>query len=203
MTSLLLGSYRPGTSLPHRLGAGTKLAAVFVIGAIVMVVRGPSSALGFLVAAVLLVVWVGAGMRTTLKALRGILVIALALGVWQVWQHGWARAIESVADLVALVLVATVLTVTTPIDEMLDAIVRGLRPFRRVGVNPEAVALAFSLMLRSVPLTIDLANQSRDAARARGLERSPRARLTPVAIRVVAHAQATGDALHARGIGDD
>ena len=55
----------------------------------------------------------------------------------------------------------------------------------------------------AVPMTLDLANQSRDAARARGLERSPRARLTPVAIRVVAHARATGDALHARGIGDD
>ena len=53
-------------------------------------------------------------------------------------------------------------------------------------------------------LLIDLVRgATRDAARARGLERNPRAYLTPLVIRVVAHARATGDALHARGIGDD
>ena len=70
-------------------------------------------------------------------------------------------------------------------------------------VDPEAVALAFSLTLRAIPTTIAIADETRDAAVARGLERSPRARLTPLVIRVVAHARATGEALQARGIGDD
>ena len=65
------------------------------------------------------------------------------------------------------------------------------------------VALAFSLMIRSIPLILELAAETRDAARARGLERSPRAYLTPLVLRVVAHARATGDALHARGLGDE
>ena len=41
--------------------------------------------------------------------------------------------------------------------------------------------------------------ETRDAARARGLERNPRAVLIPAAVRMVAHARATGDALAARG----
>ena len=69
--------------------------------------------------------------------------------------------------------------------------------------DADAVALAFSLMIRAIPTTIAIADETRDAAVARGLERSPRARLTPLVIRVVAHARATGDALQARGIGDD
>ena len=40
------------------------------------------------------------------------------------------------------------------------------------------------------------------AARARGLERSPRALVVPIALRTVARAQTTGEALHARGILD-
>ena len=88
-------------------------------------------------------------------------------------------------------------------DELLDAIVRGLGPFRRLGVNPEKVALAFSLMLGAIPAIFQIFHETREAAKARGLERSPRANLSPMAIRVVAHGLDTGAALHARGIGDD
>ena len=89
-------------------------------------------------------------------------------------------------------LLATAVTVTTPTDEMVDVITRALRPFRRLGVNPDAVALAFSMMLRAIPATAEIADETRQAARARGLERSPRARLTPLVIRVVARARMTG-----------
>ena len=172
------------------------------MAAVVVVLRGPVSAVAAVRGA-------GAGWRardgpcTTWSALRGILLVALALGAWQTWQRGWPRAVEAVGDLVALVLLATVLTVTTPVDEVLDAITRALRPLRRLGVRTDAVALAFALAIRALPTTVALADETRDAARARGLERDPRARLTPFVVRVVAHARATGEALHARGLGDD
>lgn len=203
MRGQLLGDHRPGTTWLHRLPAGAKLLGLLVIGVVVVVVRGPASAMVFLAIALALVAWSGMGVRLALAALRGILLVAALLAAWQAWQNGWARAVEAVGDLLALVLLATVLTVTTPVDEVLDVITRLLRPLRRVGVNPEAVALAFSLAIRAIPTTIAIADETRDAAVARGLERDPRARLTPLVIRVVAHARATGDALRARGIGDD
>ena len=58
-------------------------------------------------------------------------------------------------------------------------------------------------MLRSVPALLTTATEVRDAARARGLDRSPRALLVPTAVRTVARARATGEALAARGIGDE
>jgi biotin transport system permease protein len=58
-------------------------------------------------------------------------------------------------------------------------------------------------MLTALPAIFEIAHETREAAKARGLERSPRASLSPMAIRVVAHAYDTGAALHARGIGDD
>ncbi len=199
----LLGAYRPGTTFWHRRTAGAKLIAVFAVGILVVAVHGPLSSIVFVAGALGLIRWSGAGLRLLLGTLRGLLLVLVLLAIYQSWQHGWPRAVETVGDLMALVLVATVLTVTTPVDEMLDTIARALRPFRRVGVNPDAVALGFSLMIRAIPTTIEIADETRDAAVARGLQRSVRARLTPLVIRVVAHARATGDALHARGIGDD
>ena len=202
MSAELLGLHQPGTTVLHRLPAAAKLLGLMVLGIVVVVVRGPLSALAFLGAGGVLLAWSGARLGLTLRAMRWLLVTAAILGAWTVWQNGWPRAVEVVGDLVALILLATTLTVTTPVDEVMDAVAHGLRPLRRVGVDPEAVALAFSLMLRAIPSTITLAEESRDAAVARGLERSPRARLIPFVVRVVARARDTGDALHARGIGD-
>ncbi|GAA2147428.1 hypothetical protein GCM10009844_24550 [Nocardioides koreensis] len=198
----MLGLHRPGSTLLHRAPAGAKLLGLLVAGVLTLVLRGPISSVVVLACAALLVAWSGAGVRITLRALRGILLMAAALGAYQLWQQGWPRALESVGDLLALVLLATVLTVTTPVDEVLDTVTRALRPLGRLGVDADGVALAFALTIRAIPTTIGIANETRDAALARGLQRDPRARLTPLVIRVVAHARATGDALHARGIDD-
>lgn len=203
MSTQLLGLHRPGTTWLHRLPAGAKLLGLVLASLVVVGVRGPAPALAFLAIAVVLLGWSGARWGLTLRAMRWLLLSATILGAWTVWQSGWPRAVEVVGDLLALILLATTLTVTTPVDEVMDAVARGLRPLRRVGVDPEAVALAFSLMLRAIPSTILLAEEARDAALARGLERSPRARLIPLVVRVVARARDTGDALHARGVGDD
>ena len=198
-----LGSYVPGTTWLHRLPAGTKLLGLVLASVVVVVLRGPVSGLAALGVALTLVAWSGMGLRLTLRTLRGFLVVAAALAAYHLWQGDWRRAVEQVSDLLALILLATVMTATTPVDEVLDVITRALGPFRRFGVNPTRVALAFSLVLRSIPVLLTLAAETRDAARARGLERSPRAWLTPLVIRSVAHARETGDALHARGLGDD
>lgn len=197
----LLGLHQPGDTLLHRAPAGVKLLGLVVASLLVMTVRGPWTGVAFLLGAVAVAAWAGAG-RATLRGMRLLLLMATVLVAYTSWQRGWERGVEVGADLLALVLLATVVTLTTPLDVLLDAVTRGLRPLRRVGVDPDRIGLAIALMLRAVPTTIDLARETRDAARARGLERDPRARLTPLVIRTVAHARATGEALHARGVGD-
>lgn len=201
-TPSLLGLYRPGRTWLHRLRAAHKLSGLFLFGVVVVAVHGHWTALAALGASLVLVLTSGMDLRLTARALRGIAVVVVLLGAYQTWQRDWPHAVEAVGDLVALVLAATVLTATTPIDEVLDVVVRLARPFRRFGIDPERVGLAFSLMIRGVPETLELGRETRDAARARGMERNPRVLLTPMVIRVVAKAHATGDALTARGIGD-
>ena len=203
MSNLLLGLHQPGHTWLHRLPAGVKLLGLVGVGMGVAVATGPVSAVALVAGSVGMLAWVGGLRRRTLRGLRGLTVVLVLLGAFHVWASGWPRAVERVGDLLGLVLLATAVTLTTPTDEMVDAITRVLRPLRRLGVNPDAVALAFSMMLRAIPATAEIADETRQAARARGLERSPRARLTPLVIRVVARARMTGEALHARGLVDD
>ncbi|QCX29118.1 energy-coupling factor transporter transmembrane protein EcfT [Nocardioides jishulii] len=183
--------------------AGAKMLALMGLSTVVVLVRGPVSGLVALLLALGLVGWSGTGVRATVRTLRAFFLVAAVLLAYHLLFGTWQVAVEQVGDLLALVLLATVLTATTPVDALLDMIVRAVGPLRRFGANPEKVALAFSLVLRSIPVLLTIAAETRDAARARGLERSPRTWLTPFVVRTVAHARDTGDALHARGLGDD
>lgn len=201
--SLGLGLFVPGTTVLHRLPPGPKVIGLVVLSVVVVASHGPWLPVGVFTAAAVVAVLVGIPWRTLVRSLRPIaLIMVIAVG-FQWWTRGWETALEVLATVLALVVAASILTATTAMDQMLDSIVRWLGPFRRFGVNPDVVALSFSLMMTSIPTLFTIFAETRDAAVARGLGRSPRATLTPAAVRVVAHAYATGDALHARGILDD
>jgi biotin transport system permease protein len=195
--------HQPGTTLLHRMPAGAKVLALTAIGLVTVIWRDWRTSVAVLGLAVVLLLVTRARIAVLARTLRPLLVVMTLLTAYQVWQRGWEHAFTVVGALLGLVLLATVLTISTSVDEMVGTITRFLGPFRRLGVNPELVGLAFSLMVRAIPTTFELAEETRQAAKARGLERDPRAFLTPLVIRVVAHARATGAALHARGLGDD
>ena len=197
-----LGLYRPGRSVLHRTPAGAKLASLALLGAAVVVVRGPASALAALGLAVAAA---AVGRLPVVRTLRTLAVVALTaalLGAYQWWARDWGAAVEVALDLVALVLAACVVTATTRADALLDVVTRLARPLRHVGLRPELVALATGMMLRSVPVLVTSTVEARDAARARGLGRSPRAVLVPATVRMVGHGLRTGEALAARGVVD-
>lgn len=202
-STILVGVYQPGTSLLHRLPVGAKLLGLGALSLAIVLVRSMPVSWVYLAVALALALLARVRLRTLARAARAILVLAAFIAALQWWWYGRDKAIETLVDLVALAIAAVVVSATTPVNAMLDALIRWLRPLRRVGVDPDRVALTFALAIQSLPGTVALAIETRDAARARGLGRHPRAYLTPFVIRVVARAHETGDALHARGIGDE
>ncbi len=198
-----LGLYHPGSSVLHRAPVGAKLFALAVGGLAVVLARGVPGAL------VGLALVVGAALLARVpwhRATRGLMPVvltAVALGAYQTWVGEAARGAEAALDLLTLVLAGSIVTATTRADDLLGAVTRAARPLRHVGLPPETVGLAVGLFLRSVPVLAHTLAETRDAARARGLERDPRALVVPAAVRMVGHARTTGDALAARGLGDD
>jgi len=198
-----LGLHHPGSTPLHRAGPGPKLLGLAAFAVTTVVLRGPGSAVGILLVALALAGWARLPLGRLARGLAPVLVTAVLVGAYQWWAGGWRPAVEAALDLVGVVLAAVVVTSTTRSDRLLDAMARAAGPLRRVGLAPETVALAAALMLRAIPALAQTTIEVRDAARARGLERDPRALLVPAAVRTVARARATGDALAARGLGEE
>jgi len=159
------------------------------------------------VAVVLVVVVAGYALariplRTALDQVRPLLWVVAFAAVLHVVLDGWQRAFVVVGIVVALVLLAGLVTLTTRTDAMVDALVSLLRPFRRLGVDAERVGLMVALGVRCVPVVVGLAEEVRDAQRARGLSASPRAFAVPLVVRSLRHADALAEALQARGVED-
>lgn len=201
-STYLFGVYQPGDSVLHRLWVGAKVAGLAAFSLTVVLVRSMPASWVFLAVAAALALVARIQLRLLARSLRPVLIMAVVFAVVQLLLFGPVRATETLVDLVALALAAIVVSSTTPVNAMLDAFIRWITPLRRVGVDPERVALTVGLAIQALPGTVALAIETRDAARGRGL-RHPRAFLTPFVIRVVARAHETGDALHARGLGDD
>ena len=199
----LLGLYQPLDSPIHKIAPGYKLLVLTMMSLAVVLVRKPWLSVGALALVLLVIAISRISWMPLWRSVRFLVIMLAFLGAFHWWQRGLEHAVAVVVGLFALILAAAVLTATTAIDDMLDTLVRGLGPFRRIGVNPESVGLAFSLLLRFIPDIAERAFETRQAAKARGLDRNVRAYMTPLTIRVVARAKTVGEALQARGIGDD
>jgi biotin transport system permease protein len=195
--------YVPGTSVLHRSPLWAKAVVCVVISTAVLVARQPAATAGGLV---LMLVLLGLGARLSPRRLGRVLLPLLPvlglLAAYQVFTGNPEAAFVLPGNIAVCVLAARLLTATTPGQELLDGLVHLVRPLQRVGADPERFALALAIMVRSIPYLVGSLSDLRDAAKARGLQRSPRAVVIPVVVNAVAYAHATGQALAARGLGE-
>lgn len=202
MSGSTLGLYRPGTTVLHRLPAGVKLGGLLVAGIASVWTRDPLSTSALLGLGVLGLAVARVPVRVVLRQLRPLLVLAAVLALFHVLVSGPDRAYVIVGVLLALVLLATVVTLTTRTTALVDVVVRVAGPLRRVGLDVERLGLLLALGVRSVPVVVGLAEEVRDAQRARGLTTSPTAFAVPLVVRSLRHADRVGEALAARGLDD-
>ena len=199
-TDALFGLYRPGTSPWHRAGVGRKYLVVLVLTLPALIVQQPWLTAVALLAATGCLLGTGLPARSTLTVGWGLGILLAVLAGFQVLVGQYAAAFVVPGNLLLAVLAARLIIVSTPASVLIDALVgaAGRIPF----VDGERFGLAVGIMLRSVPFLTGAFLDVRDAARARGLERHWVARLSPVVVRAVGFAQATGEALAARGLGE-
>jgi biotin transport system permease protein len=199
---MLTSLYRPGTSLLHRSGAGVKLLGLLAFSTVLVALKSPVTVLVGLAVVVGLYGIGGFGVRTLAAQVWPLRWIVLLLVPFQWWTAGWQMAVTVVGTLVVAIVGAALISLTTRVTDLLDVIARLLQPARAMGVDPERVALLLALTIRAVPVIALTLQEARDARRARGLEHSTRALVTPVVVRTIRHADRVGDALAARGIDD-
>ena len=198
----MIGLYRPGTSLLHRLPPWTKLLGLAVGTSVLVAVRTPGAVAVAAVLVALLVALARVPASVAAAQVWPLRWFVVLLVPFQWWAGGWRAAVVVVGTMLVAVSAAALVTLTTRVGDLLDALTAALRPLRRVGLDPDRVGLVLALTIRTVPLLLAAVGEVRDARRARGLERSPRALVVPLVIRSLRHATALGEALTARGVDD-
>jgi biotin transport system permease protein len=181
---------------------GLKLVLLVLAGAGSIFVHHPWQVGVLLAVVVALYVLSGFSLVQLGRQARPLLGLLVVVGAVHVLVNGWERAVVVVGVILALVLLAGLVTLTSTTTALVGSLVAALRPTRRIGVDPDRVGLLLALSIRSVPVVAALAAEVRDAQRARGLTSSVRAFAVPLIIRALRHADQLGEALVARGVDD-
>jgi biotin transport system permease protein len=197
----MISAYRPGTSTIHRLPAGPKMAALAIAGTALFFVTGLAGTAAALSISIAFYFMARLTLRDVWKAARPLLMVMVILVLAHAWLNGWEAAFAMGMRLAALVLLAGLVTLTTPSSAIMAAIETGLQPLARLGVDVEKISLALSLALRFIPLIASVGAEVREAQRARGLDGSLVALAVPLLVRTLKMGEDIADAIDARGFG--
>jgi biotin transport system permease protein len=123
----------------------------------------------------------------------------LVLAALSAWSHGVSQTLEMVLRLSALVLAALVVSMTTPLTQMMQVVAWLLRPVERLGwIDADRVALGVGLTLRLIPELGVQWQDIREAQLARGLTPSPLTMAVPMILRTLRRADEIAEAIDAR-----
>ncbi len=195
---MTVGLYIHRTTPIHALPAAAKLAVLAAAGLAVFLTRD-LAALGAALAAVLaLFALARLPWRELVHQIKPAfwLLAILFLVHWAITD--WQQGLLAVLRFGVLILLATLITFTTRVSDMIDVIERGLEPLRRFGANPARLGLMLSMAIRFIPLLFALYHEIREAQAARGLQRNVFALLLPLLVRTLRLADDITDALEAR-----
>jgi biotin transport system permease protein len=197
----VIGVYVPGSSPLHRLGAGVKL--MLLAASVIVVAMLPEWWMAAIALGVAVALFAVAGIpwRVAVRQLVPVLwILAIAAPLNAVFS-GWESALAMSMRVSAFVALAAVVTLTTRVSAMLDAMQRALRPLGD-RVDADRIGLVLAMTVRAVPLMVEIVRAVLEARRARGAEGSIRAIAVPVVVRALQTADGMGEALIARGVDD-
>ena len=190
----------PRRTWAHDLPAGAKLAGLLVATLVIFPVGSVWVLAALALGAALLVVSLGRdALRQMRRSLRPVLFLAVVVLAFHLWQDRLETGLVVVLRILVLVTLATCVTMTTRLDDLVAIVEKLAAPLRHLGLPPRALALAIAMVIRFVPLILDRYDRLAEAWRARS-PRRPRPRiLSALLLSILDDADHVGDALVARG----
>ena len=183
----------------HRLPAQFKLLALCAVSIAVLPVDDVGIMLGVL--AVVLMLYATLGMEAVrqlslVKPLMPILVILFAI---HLSATDWQTGLVAVSRLLAMVLLANAVTMTTTMSDMMDAVMPLFQPLRIFDIQPTKVALAVALVIRFIPVLFAEWSARERSWQARGGGRQTWRLFPAFSLGVLRLSSNVGNALDTRG----
>jgi biotin transport system permease protein len=174
----LISLYIAKTTWLHRIPAGMKLFALLVASIAILPIQNPILiTIGCGLIALVYLSFGRVGFER-LIGLRAILLLVFGLGIFQGLLMNWQIAWLSVTRLLLMVMIADLVSATTPMQDIMRVVRPVLLPLQFVGLNPDRLSLAVALVIRYIPLLLAQWQAQSAAWNARS-KRRPGLRLIP------------------------
>lgn len=188
----------PGGSFLHRLWPGFKLAALFGCSLLLFLTGRLDMTVAALLAILLLYKAAGFAFSRAWRQIGGIWWLFVILFVFQLFVSNWQNGCIIVLRLANLLLLAGLVTLTTPVSRMMETLERAFCFLKPLGAHPAKISLALSLTLRFIPVLRQITHDVRETQKARGLEGNIMAAAIPVIIRTLKMSEDIAAAIEAR-----
>lgn len=185
----------------HNAPARLKLAALAAATITAFWIEDYRLLAGAFLLALVVYVALGRAACERLKGLGAFLPFLLVIGLFQFWSIGAEAAASILLRLSLLILLADMVSMTTTMLDMTDAIEPLLKPLSLVGLSPLRISLALALVMRFVPVLMTDWNRRNEAWRARTGRRASLKLLPSFLASTVSMADRIAEALDARGFG--
>ncbi|WP_454683249.1 energy-coupling factor transporter transmembrane component T family protein [Ancylobacter moscoviensis] len=195
----MISLYLSGRTWLHAIPAGWKLIALALVSLTVAPFDSLPLMAGLVLATLALYASLGRAALAQVALLRPMWPLFLILLALHAWNGDVLLGLVVCLRILAMVLLANAVTMTTRMDAMMDAVEPLLRPLALFGVAPRAVALAVALMIRLIPLLFALWESLNESYRARTGRRGGWRLLAPFCIQTLRLSHHTAEALAARG----
>lgn len=183
----------------HRWPAGVKLGLLAVLGLALGMTANPA-----ILTAALLAVWAAAlplGWAEVARLPRRLWPLwpfVLVIGGWHLLRGTPETGLAITLRMLTMFAAATLMLMTTRFDALLATFSRIMRPFARLGVPVDRIALALAMTVRFVPVLSHRAGDLSRAWRARSPRRPRHRLLAPLALAALDEADHAAEALRAR-----
>lgn len=192
---ITIGQYLPGDSLVHRMDPRAKITVVLLLSLALTVNTSYLANILLLALCLGLIRAAGISLRYVLNGVRPALPFIIALSLMQLAFYGnpsvtsrlpavtflrWGPifitssglqlVLVSLARFVDLMILASILTNTTPLAYLAYGLEDMLRPFGRLGVPAHEISLIFILALRFVPILAEQLETLAKAQASRGAD---------------------------------
>lgn len=184
----------------HHWRAGVKLAALCVTTLSLFFIENVLLHCLFLFVVVALYALPGrAFFKSGFTHLTILWPFILVVAAWHLWTLEIEPGAVIILRLITTVALANLVTMTTHLSDLIDAVHFLARPFQRLGLNTKALELSIALVIRMTPVLIAKGQNLSWAWRARSNRRSGWRIILPFTVLALDDADHVAEALRARG----
>lgn len=183
--NLTIGQYYPADSVIHKLDPRVKLIGtlLYIISLFLFHTWGYVLGVGFLAVMIILSRVPFLYMLRGVKTIWLILVLTMVFnlfftqgtilwqaGIFKITYEGLSMAVQLGIRLVALILGASIMTLTTTPNKLTDGMESLFRPLKVVHVPVHEIAMMMSIALRFIPILMEETDKIKKAQMARGAD---------------------------------